>query len=287
MGGYHQTMTTLDFTGGPGKLTGRGTALVTGASSGIGKAYATWIASKGYDLVITGRREDLLEKVADDLKDRYHVSVKTIIAELSDDKDLKALLKTAAGMKDIVFLVNNAGYSSGEEFWKSQLDQHLKMLNVHVVATLKLTYAVLPQMISNRRGTIINVSSLGAFTPAPGNTIYSGTKLFLNTFTESLYMEVKKYGIKLQCICPGYTYTDFHHRQHMSDNPGTKKILKWMEPETVVEKSMKALDRNLIIYIPGWMNHVLIDISRVIPRKVYYKIMERQTGNVLKESETN
>lgn len=247
--------------------------MITGASSGIGRIFARRFAQSGYDLIITGRRKDKLIQVADQLKEQYGISVKTIIAELSEEKDLRKLLKVIATTNDIHVLINNAGFGSGKGFSKCDISCHMQMLQVHVVAALKLVHAVLPQMISRREGTIINVSSLGAFMPAPGSSIYSATKLFLKSFTESLYMEVSCYGIKLQCLCPGFTNTDFHERRARGDMPKHNSIIRWMEADEVVEKCLKSLEKGKVVYVPGFMNRMLVKIVSLIPDFIYYRIM--------------
>jgi hypothetical protein len=248
-------------------------AMITGASSGIGRDFARRFAQSGYDLIITGRRKDKLIQVAEQLKEQYGISVKIIIAELSVEKDLRKLLKVIATSNDIHVLINNAGYGSGKGFSKCDISCHMQMLQVHVVAAVKLVHAVLPQMISRREGTIINVSSLGAFMPAPGSSIYSATKLFLKSFTESLHMEVSRYGIKLQCLCPGFTHTDFHERRAQGDVPKNNGIIRWMEADEVVEKCLKSLEKGKVVYVPGFMNRMLVKIVSLIPDFIYYRLM--------------
>jgi short-subunit dehydrogenase len=252
--------------------------LVTGATSGIGRAYAVSFAKAGYDLIITGRRMDKLNALAHELREQCGICVRIIKAELSDDQDTQKLIKSIESRDNIHILVNNAGFGSGVEFCKNKLADHMRMLQVHVVVSIKLVYAVLPQMISRKEGAIINVSSLGAFIPAPGSSIYSATKLFLASFTESLHMEVHKHGIRVQCICPGFTYSNFHERR---DNGKVLKAGKfmWMEPDTLVAKSIKSLNHSNIVLVPGIINKLLIRIVALIPRRLYYFIMER-SGNV-------
>jgi len=253
----------------------QGTAVVTGATSGIGRAYAERLAADGFDLVITGRRRELLNSFAAELKSRYGVQVRTVIAELSDANDLKGLMKLLAKKDDIFFLVNNAGFGSGEAFCQCTMEEHMKMLNVHVVAALKLIYSVLPQMIRHKKGTVINVSSMGAFTPAPGSTMYASTKLFLKSFTESLHMEVKRHGIKVQCICPGFTRTEFHSRRKAGKINGGKSVIKYMEAGDVVKKSMKALETGKVVFVPGNLNRAVIGLVQFLPKRLYYFLMGR------------
>lgn len=249
-------------------------ALITGATSGIGRAYAVCFAKAGYDLIITGRRMDKLRSLAFEMREVYGICVHIIKAELSEDRDTKKLIKVIEKHNNITVLVNNAGFGAGIEFCKNNLEDHMRMLQVHVVVSVKLVYSVLPQMINRKEGTIINVSSLGAYMPAPGSSMYSATKLFLTSFSESLYMEVHKQGIKVQCVCPGFTHTDFHERRTKGKMLKTSGLM-WMEADAVAEKSIKSLKTHSIVFIPGFVNRLLIGITSLIPRRVYYYIMER------------
>jgi len=249
-------------------------ALVTGATSGIGKAYAVCFARGGYDLILTGRRMDKLNELAHELRELNGCHVRVIKAELGEDDDLQKVIRAIESHDNIFILVNNAGFGSGIEFCRNTLDDHMKMLHVHVEVSVKLVYAVLPQMIGRKKGAIINVSSLGAYMPAPGSSMYSATKLFLASFTESLHMEVHKHNIKVQCVCPGFTHTDFHERRAAGKLNNSGKMM-WMEPEEVVEKSVRSLTGNSTVIIPGIMNRWLVGIVSLIPRRLYYFIMER------------
>ncbi len=252
-------------------------AVITGASSGIGKAFAIHFAETGYDLIITGRRIEKLTTIARQLREQFGASVQIILAELSEEKEAQKLIDIIKSHDNVFVLVNNAGFGSGIEFCDNELSKHLQMLHTHVVASVELVYAVLPQMIRRKDGVIINVSSLGAYLPAPGSSIYSATKLFLKSFSESLYMEVHKYGIRVQCLCPGFTRTEFHeHRE--SHQPTNKNKLLWMDTETVLEESVKALRKDKTICIPGMINKLLVGMSVIMPRKLYYWLMQK-SGN--------
>jgi hypothetical protein len=188
------------------------------------------------------------------------------------------LITIAKQHHGIAVLVNNAGFGAGVEFRQNGLEEHMRMLQVHVVTSLKLIYAVLPQMIRSCKGTIINVSSLAAYMPAPGSSMYSATKLFLKSFSESLYMEVHKYGIKVQCVCPGFTHTDFHDRRKAGHIAGGHGMM-WMDARQVVKKSIHALKKDRVILLPGIINNLLVSLSALVPRKLYYYLMET-SGNI-------
>ena len=252
----------------------RQTALITGATSGIGKAFAVCYAGMGYDLVVTGRRMDRLEQLCSELSREYGIRAEAVKAELSEEQDMERLLKVIIRRDNIGILVNNAGFGSGVDFYQNSLEEHLKMLDVHVKAAIRLIYAVLPQMRMRKEGVIINVSSLGAFMPAPGSSMYSATKLFLASFSESLNMEVRRHGIKVRCVCPGFTHTEFHERRAQGKIRAGGKLM-WMEADDVVRKTIRSLKKNKIVVVPGIINRLLIAVTSIIPRRLYYHLMER------------
>ncbi len=192
--------------------TGRKTACITGASSGIGAAFATKFAGQGYDLILTGRRKQRLDALADALSKNHNIDAEIIIAELSDDGQVDLLLSKVRTAKGLEVLVNNAGFARENSFHEEPLTTHEIMLKVHILVPVKLCHAVLPGMVARGKGALINVSSLAAFLPLPGQAMYSSTKAFLKSFTESIHLELLGTGVKVQVLCPGMTRTDFHER---------------------------------------------------------------------------
>lgn len=250
-------------------------ALITGATSGIGKEFARRFAGFKYNLIITGRRENKINIVADEIRKEFNVSVEVIIVELSDAGKIEKLIKTVEN-RDIDVLVNNAGFGLNAFFDESDLDKFLKMEAVHVNAPMKITYAVLKGMMKRNNGTIINVSSDGAFLLAPKNTVYASTKAFLKTFTEGLNLEMKTKGknIKLQALCPGLTKTDFHEKMGMDKSRQVDKgMVKWNTPSFIVDCSLEALKKDKVVCIPGVKTKFLIGFLNLLPRKSYYKFM--------------
>ena len=245
-------------------------AIITGATSGIGKAFACHFARQGYDLLITGRRKEIIYGVAEEIKEKYAVNVKILIADLSANEDLSLLLHIIGMQNNIAVLVNNAGYGRNMNFGQDEIDHQLAMMKVHVNAPIMLIHKVLPQMIDNKEGIIINVSSLAAYFPTPGSAMYSSTKSFLKSFTESLYMEVRQYGIRVQCLCPGFTYSDFHCNMDISGNGLKQGLVRWMKPTAVVEHSVSCLNKGKAVSIPGVFNRMLILLITIFPRKLYY-----------------
>jgi short-subunit dehydrogenase len=250
------------------------TALITGATSGIGRAFAERFAKMGYDLIITGRRKDVIKKAAGEISKDNGVKVSVVLAELSEEAGISRVLKEIKKAGHIDVLVNNAGFGLNNMFFDEKVENHLKMVAVHVDAAVRLTHAVLPGMVKTGGGIVINVSSLGSFLPTPLNSIYGGTKAFLNIFTGSLHVELRNKGIKFQSLCPGFTSTDFHVQMGVEDEI-KKDVKRWMSPVRVVDYSMKALAKGEIICIPGFMNRLLGIFPVIFPERLYYYIISR------------
>ena len=250
------------------------TVIITGATSGIGAEYAKQLASQGYNLVITGRREAIIGKLADELKEKFKVKVDVVITELSEAEGVQKLIDFIAQMEDINMLINNAGFGLNKYYIQSDINSQVRMNDVHTTATMKLIYAVLPKMTKQGCGSIINVASVAGICPLVKDIVYCGSKAFLINFSEALYMEVMKKGIKVQALCPGFTHTDFHGKLELS-KVDYKKIdtLKWMSPEAVVVYSLKRLKKNKVVCIPGFTNRLIVKATRLIPRSLYYKII--------------
>jgi len=247
-------------------------AIITGATSGIGAAFARYFARQGYDLLITGRRKDVIARVADEIRTAYGVKVNVVIADLSVKKDVNELLQIVVRQHNIEVLVNNAGYGMNLSFSEDEIDQQLSMMNVHVNVPLMLIHKVVPQMIERRSGIILNVSSMAAWFPASRSTMYVSTKSFLKSFSESLFLDVGRYGIRVQCLCPGFTTSDFHRDLNMLTDRIKLRMLPWMEPSAVVEYSMHCLEKGKIVCIPGVWNRLLTLLVSVMPRNLYYHL---------------
>jgi len=245
-------------------------ACITGATSGIGAAFAERFAERGYDLILTGRRLDKIRAAAERIAGRYKVTVDVVPAELSDEKQVDALAARLEALDNLEVLVNNAGFAQKGRFFEEDFSVHERMLKVHDLATIRLAHAVLPGMIARRRGAVINVSSISAFLPFPKNAMYSATKSLLNIFTEALHFELHGTGVKVQALCPGMTRTDFHER--MGLDPGRvykqRGIMKAMAPEAVVDASLAGLRKNRVILIPGLNNRLMVSLIRILPRRL-------------------
>lgn len=252
-------------------------ACITGATSGIGAAFARRFASEGYALFLTGRRKDKIQSLAEEISKKYRVEADVEIVELSDMGQLEALALKLSRMKNLEFLVNNAGFGAVGFFHREDFSTHEKMLKVHCLATIKLTHAVLPNMIAEGRGKIINVSSLSAFSPFPTNAVYAASKSFILLFSESIHLELQGTGVKIQALCPGIARTDFHERAGYDRKKiyRDKGLLRAMSAEEVVDISLKCLKKDKVLCIPG-LNYRFISIfPKILPKYVIYRIAHK------------
>ena len=253
----------------------RKTAVITGATGGMGSEFAKQLAAKKYNLVLTDINQIKLGALAEKITGESKVSVETIQSNLSDKESITALCANLAERKNVDLLVNAAGYGEKTFFNNESADASLDMISVHVLATVQLVHAVLPAMLKRRKGAIIAVSSLASFIPAPGSSIYSATKSFLNSFMESLHMEVHHKGIQIQSLCPGLTHTGFHTAKDIARFEGIKGLNLWMEANEVVETSLNHLGDGYVVCIPGFINKVIRKTIPNVPRKSYYRLAEK------------
>ena len=238
------------------------TILITGASSGIGTAFARSLASQGYDLVLVARREAQLRSLADEVQRKFNVNAQVFPADLSDPTQVKRLETQVAEIGDLEILINNAGFGVPGKFVEIQAERNAEMIQVHILATVRLCRAALPGMISRGRGSIINVSSIAAFMATPRNATYSATKAYLNVFSEALQDELKGTGIRVQALCPGLTHTEFHDHPGYEDYKRRIPEFFWMQAEDVVRESLDALKKGRVICIPGFKNRLIVAIIR-------------------------
>jgi uncharacterized protein len=244
----------------------RPVALITGASSGLGKVFAEQLAAGGFDLVLVARDVTRLESIARDVTARYGVRAEVLPADLSKDDDTSrvvALIDTSS----VDLLVNNAGFGTTGGLVRASREGQEAMLRVHVLASHRLAQAAVQGMASHGRGAIINVSSVASYLTSPGNVNYCATKAYLRSYSESLALEVAHRGIYVQALCPGFTHTDFHQRASVDKTrqPGWM----WMDAERVVVESLAAMRRGRpVVVIPGRRYRVIVFLLRWLPRWV-------------------
>lgn len=228
-------------------------ALVTGASSGIGQAFAERFAAEGYDLVVVARRRERLEELATKLRTAHRVGVDVLVADLTT-ASLHEVEERIAMDDALQMLVNNAGFGAYMPFAQLEPDRAEELIKLQVVAATRLTRAALPGMIARKNGAIINVSSLLAFsaslppTPLPARATYAATKAFLNTFTELLHHELAGAGVRVQVLCPATVRTEFHRLQGMDPD---RLAVPPMTTEEVVQASLAGLKSGEVVCVPG------------------------------------
>jgi len=250
--------------------TARPLALVTGASAGIGAAYARRLAERGRDLILVARRLDRLKELAAELASRYGVQAEPLAADLTRDSELKAVEDRIASEEHLEFLLNNAGFGAGGRFYECPIDIQDAMHRLHIIATLRLTHAALCTMTARGKGAVVNVSSVAAFIARPGSISYHATKAWMNFFTEGLYLELKRAGspVRVQALCPGYTVTEFH--EVMGFDRGRVPASMWTPVERVVDASLEGLKRGKLFVVPGWRYKFLVGLLRLLPRPLLH-----------------
>ena len=244
------------------------TALVTGATAGIGESFTRLLAEKGFDLVLVARDNKRLQERAKALSKKYKVEVEILRADLSVPAQLAKVEKRLSNAKKpIEVLINNAGFGIKDSFLSSNIADEKRLIDVLAKTPMQLMHAVLPQMLDRNSGTIINVSSVASF--IAGGT-YSAAKSYLTLHTESLHTELSKTNIKISALCPGFTRTEFHQRGKMKMS-GLPNFM-WLEADRVVSESWRAAMTGKAICIPGWQYKVLSTIARFGPRPLVRKL---------------
>ena len=244
------------------------TALVTGASAGIGESFTRLLAEKGFDLVLVARDNKRLQERAKALSKKYKVEVEVLQADLSVPAQLAKVEKRLSNTKKpIEVLINNAGFGIKDSFLSSNIADEIRLIDVLAKVPMKLMHAVLPQMLDRNSGTIINVSSVASF--IAGGT-YSAAKSYLTVHTESLHTELSKTNINISALCPGFTRTEFHQRGKMKMS-GLPSFM-WLEADRVVSESWRAAMAGKAICIPGWQYKILSTIARFGPRPLVRKL---------------
>ncbi len=248
----------------PMSITPRPVALVTGASAGLGREFASQLARRGYDLVLIARDQERLEALAAELGVSNGTKVEVLRADLTSDSDVSAVVdRIDRGGIDL--LVNNAGFGTRGSIATASRTGQEAMLRVHVLATHRLTQAAVQNMVPLGRGSIINVASVASWLISPGNVNYNATKAWQREFTESLALELQGKGVYVQALCPGYTHTEFHQRGGMNKKriPGWW----WLNADRVVSESLDAMARQRpVVVVPGSGYKLAALILRFMPR---------------------
>ena len=255
-------------------MTQPGYALVTGASRGLGKYFAAALAQRKRNLVLVARSNEMLEKVAEKLRSAYGVSVETISLDLARSNAGRELARELRERNLVIdLLVNNAGFGDQGEFVQLSLERQLEMIRLQNSTAVELTHELLPSMIEQRRGGIINVSSMAGFQPIPYATIYSATKSFLTTFSLALEAEVRRYKLAVVTICPGRLRADPEDEElERRKVPGGEQ-----SHEEVVRDALRILDQGGGLIIPGAANKFAAFAERFIPRSRVARLIAKMS----------
>jgi short-subunit dehydrogenase len=240
------------------------TALITGATAGIGAEFARRLAAQGHDLVLVARDEDRLEATAADLRHRFGGGVVVLPADLAErDQCARVEARLADRDRPVDLLVNNAGFGTGHRFSRGQLADEERQLDVLVRAVLRLSHAAVGGMVERRHGGIVNVSSVAAWTPTG---TYSAAKAWVTTFSEGLDAELAGTGVRVVAVAPGFTRTEFHARagMDMSRVPGWL----WLDADQVVRAALAALGTRRTVVVPGRQYRLLAGLARHAPSRL-------------------
>lgn len=256
------------------------TALVTGASSGIGEEFARRLARRGYNLILVARREERLRELSDELRADTEVLVEVLPADLASEAGLQRVVeRLSAG--DVTMVVNNAGFGLSGDFVELPLDRQLEMLNLHMRAVTVICHHALRSMVDRESGTIINVAAQAAFQPGPFMATYAATKAYILSLSEALHEEVRAHGVTVTCVCPGPVDTDFDALAGL-DNVDRPSFV--VEPRgRVVTEALSAARMRRALTVPGVAPKVTMVGNRLVPRfasrRIAAKIIRHGTGS--------
>ena len=264
----------------------RRTALITGASAGIGEAFAEVFAADGFDLVVVARRVERLDALAARLTQQHGVAVHVLPVDLALP-DAAATLAAALEARGLTIdaLVNNAGYGVPGAYTSASWERQHALLQVMVVTLAELTYRLVPGMVARGYGRIVNVASLaGLVPPAAGHTLYAASKAFVIKFSEALAHEVRHRGVHVTALCPGFTLSEFH------DVTGTRAMMNrmprwiWSDSPTVAREGHAAVMAGETVHIPGRLNRGLAMLVRLLPQRLV-QAAGRRAGRSYRRSE--
>jgi uncharacterized protein len=245
------------------------TALITGPTSGIGRAFARALATEGFDLVLVSRDRARLDQVAGEMRERHGVGCEILVADLADLDDTRRVEeRLAAGSIDM--LVNNAGFGLGVPFDGSDIMDEQRGLDVLVRAVLRLTHAALPPMLARGSGDIVNVSSVAGFLP---RGTYGANKAWVTSFSTWAGVRYRKRGLRVMAFCPGLVHTEFHQR--MAVDLTAPPSWMWLEADDVVREGLADLRRGKVLSIPSRRYRALVRIARLVPRGLLERVVRR------------
>ncbi|MET7747250.1 SDR family oxidoreductase [Micromonospora sp. NPDC005367] len=253
-------------------------ALVTGATAGIGAAFARRLAADGWHLLLVARDADRLAGMAAELRERHGRDVEIISTDLSTDDGCVVVEGRLAADPPIDLLINNAGISLNMPFLRSSAEDEARLLRLNVHAVMRLTLAALRPMTGRRRGAVINVSSVAGFGAVMPGSTYSASKAWVTNFSESIGQSARPFGVRVMALCPGYTRTEFHQRAgiNMSKTPDWM----WLQADDVVDEAMRDLRKGKLVSVPAWKYKLAAAGLRHAPRRLLHAVARDARGRI-------
>ena len=260
-------------------------SLITGASGGIGEAFARRLAREKHNLVLVARSEDKLAVLCDELMEEHKITAHYIAVDLTEfEADLRLFNETEKHGLEVDWLINNAGFGSSGDFSELDLEKELQMINLNITALVALTNRYLKKMRERKSGTIINVASTASFQPIPFMATYAATKAFVRSFSEAIAEENRPFNILVSALCPGPTDTNFFDASEIGDEFRSSMAKKGMQtPEQVVDAAMSGVKNKKTVIVSGWSNYLLSASVNFIPNR----LITRTVGKVLRPKEKN
>lgn len=255
-------------------------SLVTGASAGIGDAFARALAARGHDLVLVARREERLQALADELQRAHGNRCHVMAADLSDPQAPAVLCHELQSRNlQVDWLINNAGYGLPGTLVANPWSAHADFIQVMMTAPTELAWRLLPGMRERGHGRVINVASLAGFVPGTaGHTLYAASKAYLIKLSQSLALENRGTGVRVSALCPGFTWSEFHDvtgtRQKMNAMPG----FMWLAADEVARQGIEAVERGKVVHVPGRINRTIKAITEWLPDRLALWLSHRQSG---------
>jgi short-subunit dehydrogenase len=255
---------------------GRGLVLITGASAGLGEAFARAYARRGRNLVLAARRKDRLDVLAETLSKAHGIEAFVLPVDLSRLDAHETVLKALPDDRFVETLVNNAGFGIPQDYLHVPWSRQRDFLMTLVVNVCGLTHALAPAMVERQRGEIINTASLAGFSPgAPGNTLYPAAKSFVMKFSQSLNAELREHGVRVTALSPGFVRTDFLKTAGVGDVAESAPRLFWQTADEVVETAIRANEAGRVIVVPGWHNKVAAAMMKYLPDSLTGALIRR------------
>ena len=251
------------------------TALVTGATAGLGAEFARQLAAAGNNVILVARDEARLESTSVALTERFGADVEVIVADLCTDSGCAAVQhRIADAQRPVDIVVNNAGFGMYKKFGDAEVADEERQLDLNVRAVLRLSHAAVRAMVPRGAGQIINVSSVAGFVPRGGNATYSASKAWVTMFSEALSVQLAGTGVTVTAICPGFTHTEFHERANADMSHVPDRM--WLDAATVVSEGLADAARGRPVSVPSRQYKTLVAATRALPRPLLRRIMARR-----------